>query len=128
MAKLTLGDLDKIKDRMKQATELRVGGEKRARVVVHMGTCGIASGAREIMAELMKIVEEKNLHDVVLTSSGCAGLCSEEPMITVELPAEPAVKYLKLTREKIREIFEEHVMNGHIVEKYALAMGPEKTY
>jgi NADP-reducing hydrogenase subunit HndB len=128
MPKLTLDDLSKIKDRMKQSTELRVDGGKRARVTVHMGTCGIASGARPIMAELMKIVEERGIADVVLTTSGCAGLCSREPMATVELAEEPAVKYVDLTPEKIREIFDGHVVGGRIVEKYALAMGPEKSF
>ena len=128
MPKLTLNDLAKIKDRMKQATELRTDGGKRARITVHMGTCGIASGARPIMTELMKIVEERGISDVVLTTSGCAGLCSREPMATVELAQEPAVKYVDLTPDKIREIFDLHVMGGAIVEKYALAMGPEKAY
>ena len=128
MPKLTLDDLAKLRDTARKGTELRLDGEKRARITVHMGTCGIASGARKIMAELLKIVEEKGISDIVLTTSGCAGLCSQEPMATVELASEPPVKYVYLTEEKIREIFEEHVMKGKIVEKYVLAMGPEKTY
>ena len=128
MAKLTLEELSKLRDSARKSTELREGGDKRARICVHMGTCGIASGARKIMSELLKILEEKGISDVVLTSSGCAGLCSQEPMATIERPGEPPVKYIFLTEEKIREIFEEHVMKGNIVEKYVLAMGPEKSY
>jgi len=128
MTKLTLDDLAKLRDSAKKGTELRLDGDKRARITVHMGTCGIASGARKIMGELLKIVEEKGISDVILTTSGCAGLCSKEPMATVELANEPPVKYIYLTEEKIREIFEEHVMKGNIVEKYVLAMGPEKSF
>ena len=128
MAKLKLDDLAKIRDRMKQSSELRVDGDKRVRITVHMGTCGIASGARPILDELVKIVEEKGVTDVVLTTSGCAGLCSREPMMTIEIAEEPAVKYIYLTPEKAREIFEEHVINGQVLEKHALAMGPEKAY
>ena len=128
MAKLKLDDLAKIRDRMKQSSELRVDGDKRVRITVHMGTCGIASGARPILDELVKIVEEKGVTDVVLTTSGCAGLCSREPMMTIEIAEEPAVKYIYLTPEKARAIFEEHVINGQVLEKHALAMGPEKAY
>jgi NADP-reducing hydrogenase subunit HndB len=128
MAKLTISDLDKIKDRVRQAAHLSAGGDRRARIIVHMGTCGIASGAKEIMKELQKIIAEKGISGVELTSSGCAGMCGEEPMITVEMPEEPAVKYLKLTAETTRRIFEEHIENGKIVEKLALGMGPERTF
>ena len=127
MPKLTLDDLKKIKEDVKQSSVLREGGN-RAKITVHMGTCGIASGARGIMNTLMKIIEERGITDVILTTSGCAGLCSQEPMATVELASEPPVKYVYLTPEKITEIFDQHVMNGQVVEKYVLAMGPEKTY
>lgn len=128
MPKLTLEDLGKIKQRVEQDALLRKDSGRRARINVHMGTCGTASGAGDVMAELVKIIEEKGITDVVLTSSGCAGLCSSEPMMTVELVGEPGVKYVKLTPENTREIFESHLVEGKILEKYALGMGPEKTY
>jgi len=64
---------------------------------------------------------------VILTTSGCAGLCSREPMATVELLGNPPVKYVDLTEKKIKTIFNEHVMEGNVVKKYALAIGSEKT-
>ena len=125
MAKLKPEDLEKISQKMRKMTILREG-TGRAKVTVHMGTCGIAAGARKIMAAILAMVEEKNIRDVIVTSSGCAGLCSREPMMTVELRGKAPVKYVDLTEEKVQEIFTQHVMNGNIVAKYALAVGSER--
>ncbi len=125
MAKLKPADLEKISQKMRKMTILREG-TGQAKVTVHMGTCGIAAGARKIMAAILALVEEKNIGDVIVTSSGCAGLCSREPMMTVELRGKAPVKYVDLTEEKVQEIFTQHVMNGNIVTKYALAVGSER--
>jgi len=125
MAKLKIEDLEKISQRVKKTVLLR-DGAGRAKITVHMGTCGIAAGARKIMNTLMDEIEKKDIEDVILTSSGCAGLCSKEPMATVELKDETPVKYVDLTPEKIRKIFEDHVLGGKIVEEYALAKGSER--
>ena len=125
MAKLKIEDLEKISQRVKKTVLLR-DGAGRAKITVHMGTCGIAAGARKIMNTLMDEIEKRDIEDVILTSSGCAGLCSKEPMATVELKDETPVKYVDLTPEKIRKIFEDHVLGGKIVEEYALAKGSER--
>ncbi|UCE22893.1 MAG: (2Fe-2S) ferredoxin domain-containing protein [Candidatus Aminicenantes bacterium] len=127
MPKLKIEDLDKISQKVKRTTLLREGAG-RAKIVVHMGTCGIAAGAREIMNALLDEFEKKNITDVILTSSGCAGLCSKEPMATVEIKDEAPVKYVDLTPEKIRKILSEHVMGGKVVSEYALAIGSERVF
>ena len=126
MPKIQPGDLDKIGEKIKRTMLLREG-TGRAKVVVHMGTCGIAAGARTIMKALMDEIESKGVTDVILTISSCAGLCSREPMITVELTDQPAVKYVDLTPEKAKRVLEEHVLGGKIVTEYALAAGSERT-
>lgn len=125
MPKLKIGDLDKIRERVRRTTLLREGAG-RAKITVHMGTCGIAAGARKIMSTLLEEFEKQNIVDVILTSSGCAGLCSREPMATVELKDETPVKYVDLTPEKIRKILAEHVNGKKAVEEYALAKGSER--
>jgi len=125
MPKLKPEDLEKIAEKAKRTMLLREGSG-RARITVHMGTCGIAAGARAIMSALLKEIEERNIKDVILTTSSCAGLCSREPMITVEVQNQPPVKYVDLTPEKAREIFVKHVLSGEIVREYALAFGSER--
>jgi len=127
MPKLTIDDLAKIKDRTRHETTLRQGAG-RVKITVHMGTCGIAAGARDIMTAVINEVERRSLHDVLVTNSGCAGLCSQEPMMTVETVSEVApVKYVSLTPEKVKRIIDGHVVTGQPVLEYALALGSEKT-
>ncbi len=123
--KLKPEDLDKISEKMRASTVLREGAG-RARITVHLGTCGIASGARAILKAFMDRMEESAVKDVILTTSGCAGLCSHEPMATVELKGEAPVKYIDLTKEKAGKVFAGHVMGGKIVTEYALALGSER--
>ena len=125
MAKLKPEDLDKIIEQMRHQTLLREGAG-RAKMTVHMGTCGIAAGAREIMIMLLDLVRQQGVQDVILTSSGCAGLCSREPMMTVELKDQAPVKYADLNEDKASKIFSEHVLGGKVVNEFALGVGCER--
>jgi len=125
MSKIKPKDLARIRERMARTMSLR-DGDARVKITVHMGTCGIAAGARKIMSTLLALVEEKDSKDIVLTTSGCAGLCSREPMMTVELKGEAPIKYVDLDQEKTNKIFSEHVLSGAVVEEYALAIGSER--
>ncbi len=125
--KLKIGDLEKIRDKVKRTAILRQG-KARAKITVHMGTCGIAAGARDILAKLMKEIERRKIKDIIVTTSGCAGLCSREPMATVEISGKPPVKYVNLNAEKIKKIVQSHLINGKIVNECALAIGSERTH
>jgi len=126
VAKLRPEDLSRIAASMKKAMSLR-DGAGRVKITVHMGTCGIAAGARKIMSAVMRCMDEGGAEDVIVTTSGCAGLCSREPMMTVELAGHAPVKYVDVTEEKVEEIFARHVVDEEIVVEYALAMGSEQT-
>ena len=125
MPKLRMEDLERISEQTRKTTLLREGAG-RAKITVHMGTCGIAAGARKIMNALLDEMQQQNIVDVILTNSGCAGLCSREPMATVELEGQPPVKYVDLTEEKILRVLAEHVEGGKIVEEFALGKGSER--
>jgi NADP-reducing hydrogenase subunit HndB len=126
MARLKIEDLDKIAQKQKRAMSLREGAG-RVKITVHMGTCGISAGARKIMAEVMRLVEKSGASDIVITTSGCAGYCSREPMMTVEVIEQAPVKYVDLDEKKVERIFDEHVTKGKLVEEYALALGSEQS-
>lgn len=125
--KLKIGDLAKVRDRVRKTAALRQG-KARAKVTIHMGTCGIAAGARDILSTLLEEIRQKNIEDVIVSTSGCAGLCSREPMATVEITGKPPVKYVDLTPEKIKRILDQHVVKGITVSEYALAVGSEMTH
>ena len=99
MARLTIDDLLKIKEKHKAEFQLREGGY-RAKVTVHMGTCGIAAGARAVMTAVMDEISKANVTDVIVTTSGCAGLCAREPLATVEIMNQPPVRYCDLNDQK----------------------------
>ncbi|MDI6751346.1 MAG: (2Fe-2S) ferredoxin domain-containing protein [bacterium] len=124
---LNVDDLKRIKEEYKVTSTLREGGYK-AKITVHMGTCGIAAGARKVMTVLLDEVAKGDIKDIIVTTSGCAGLCSREPMATVELIGNPPVKYIDLNPEKIIRILTEHALSGNPVKEYALVMGNETTY
>ena len=124
MAKLKLDDLKKIKERVQSDTSLRAG-ESTVRVTVHMGTCGIASGARQVMDALMDELAQSDRRDIIVTTSGCIGICSEEPLVTVEMLNEPQIRYHFITPNKMRQIFRRHVLEGEIQEEFVMAKGSE---
>ncbi len=124
MAKLKISDLAKIKDRVHQDTSLREGGAQ-VKITVHMGTCGIASGARTILNTVMDALGETERTDIIVTTSGCAGLCSHEPMLTLERLGEEPIKYAKLDEAKARQIFMRHALEGEVQTDWALAKGTE---
>jgi NADP-reducing hydrogenase subunit HndB len=124
MAKLTIDDLKKIKNRVEQEDQFR-SGTKRIKLTVHMGTCGIASGAKEILDTFMSEISENNLNDVLVTTSGCIGICSREPLATVEEQGKEAIVYEYLTPNKARQIFKRHVMDGEVQMDFVMARGTE---
>jgi len=124
MTKLTIADLKKIKEKVQAETALR-DGARRAKVTVHMGTCGIASGARDVMDALMREIEEAGVTDVMVTTSGCMGLCSREPLVTVEILGQEPIKYEYMNANKMRQVFKRHVLQGEIQIPFVLARGSE---
>jgi len=124
MPKLKIEDLRKIKEKVLAETALREGG-RRVKVTVHMGTCGIAAGARGVMDALLAEISETAVSDVVVTTSGCMGLCSREPLITVEILGQEPIKYEYVNPNKMRQIFRRHILEGEIQTSFALARGSE---
>jgi len=125
MPKLTIEELRKMRETSKKNITLREGNF-RGKLTVHLGTCGIAAGARDIMDAFLGELEQREITDIMFTTSGCAGLCSKEPMITVELGDAAPVKYGELTAEKARRILDEHILGGTMVVEFAIGIGSER--
>ena len=118
---LNLEDLKRVKEKVILDLSVQKGGY-RAKINLHMGTCGIAAGVKKLDTLILRKMEENGIRDIKIIRSGCAGLCSREPMVTIESHGLPAVKYCDLNDQKIQEIFERHILNGEIVNSYALAI------
>jgi NADP-reducing hydrogenase subunit HndB len=120
MPKLTIEDLKKIKEKSKKATSLREG-EATIKITVHMGTCGIAAGARDVMDTLLEEMAEVDRDDIRVMNSGCMGMCSSEPNVTVEIKDQNPVIYQHMDRNKMRQVFKRHVLLGEVQTDFALA-------
>ena len=120
MGKLTIEDLKKIRDKARKETALREG-ETTVKITVHMGTCGIAAGAREVMDALMQEMTETDRQDIRIVTSGCMGMCSSEPNVTVEIQGQDPVVYQHMDRNKMRQVFKRHVLLNEVQTDFALA-------
>ena len=118
----SLEELKAIRERMQGQIGMRSVHAKDTRVVVGMATCGIASGARPVLNTLVKEVEDRNLEHVIVTQTGCIGLCQYEPIVEIYEPGKEKVTYVKVNEEKAKEIVEQHLVRGQVVDKYLLHM------
>ena len=120
----TPADLLAIKEKTQRENALRQDGY-HSLATVHMGTCGIASGSREVLSALIAELTDSGRLDVRVTTSGCIGACEHEPVMTVETLDQPKVIYGDLTADKAREIWQKHIMEGKIVPQYIVSYGNE---
>ena len=119
--KLMIEDLAKIREKYRYAFAVRPG-VGRVRITVHSGECGLKAGARAIMASVMSEIEHRNLQDVIVTNAGCSGHCDQEPMISIDnTPGLSMTQYVHMTPEKVKRIFDSHIVRGEVVREYALA-------
>jgi (2Fe-2S) ferredoxin len=87
-------------------------------ITIHMGTCGIAAGARDVLTQLADELGRASVDTVTLRQSGCMGLCDQEPMLTLTDRSNKSYVYGKLNQEKVRKIVQEHVLGGNPVIPY----------
>ncbi|NLM12964.1 MAG: (2Fe-2S) ferredoxin domain-containing protein [Epulopiscium sp.] len=120
MAKIkSLEELKKLREQVKAKVDLREKGdnmEKLVQIRVAMATCGIASGAREVMNALVDIVSNEKLDNVVISQTGCVGYCYAEPTIEVTIPGEEPVVFGNVTVERAKEIVDKYVKNGELLD------------
>ena len=117
----SLAELQAIKEKMKDKVILREG-VNQVRVVVGMATCGIAAGARPVLAAFVEGVNEAGLSDKVSVSqTGCIGICQFEPVVEVFESGKEKVTYVKMTEEKVKTVIEKHLKGGKVVTEYTVA-------
>ena len=118
----SLAELKAIRDKMQNTVGLRKedADEQATRVVVGMATCGIAAGARPVRAAFTDEVAKRNLHHVMVTQTGCIGICQYEPVVEIMEPGKEKVTYVKMTPEKAVRVVNDHLVNGNVVTEYTI--------
>ena len=116
----SLAELAAIREKMKDKIVLREG-TSTTRVVVGMATCGIAAGARPVLNAFVDGVNKEGLaSDVVVSQTGCIGICQYEPVVEVYKAGEEKVTYVKMTVEKVEKVLNEHIKGGKVVTEYTI--------
>jgi NADP-reducing hydrogenase subunit HndB len=111
---MNLEELRKIRDKAKKEMERRQNGRGAKRIVVGMGTCGIGAGARDVMAAILDELAKREIRDVEVTQTGCAGHCEYEPIVTV-FDQRGQVMYGRVTPDDAKEIVGKHLVEGTIL-------------
>ena len=116
----SLEELKAIRERMQGKVGMRSENAGQTKIVVGMATCGIASGARPVLNVLADEVQKRGLSNVVVTQTGCIGLCQYEPIIEVYVPGKEKVTYVRMDMDKALEVLEQHIVRGYTLGKYTL--------
>ncbi|GAB6084946.1 (2Fe-2S) ferredoxin domain-containing protein [Alkaliphilus crotonatoxidans] len=115
----SIEELEKIRQEALERVHIRRDG-KGTRIVVGMATCGISAGARPVLLALLEEVKKRKLEDVVVTQTGCIGVCRLEPIVEVYREGEGKTTYVEMTPEKAIKIIVDHIVNGRIVDDYTI--------
>ena len=116
----SLAELQAIRDRARAAVNIRENSEAKTRVLVGMATCGIAAGARPVLTAIVDEVAKRDLSDIMVTQTGCIGICQYEPVVEVVTPGHEKVTYVKMTPEKALRVVNDHLVNGNVVTEYTI--------
>ena len=117
----SLEDLKKAREEALKKLEVKAASGS-AQVIVGMGTCGIAAGARDTMKAILDTIEKESLNGIIVTQTGCIGLCEKEPIVQVVIGNQPKVTYGKVDAEVAKKILKEHVVNGKPVADHVIQM------
>lgn len=116
----SLAELAKLREKMKSEVSLRHDSQDDTRVLVGMATCGIAAGARPILAAFLEEVKKRNVKGVMVTQTGCVGICRLEPIVEIQVPGQEKVTYVQMNAEKVARVVAEHLVNGQVVTEYTI--------
>jgi (2Fe-2S) ferredoxin len=116
----SIQDLNTLRDQAKSDIELRAG-EKDMRIVVHMGTCGIAAGARDILSQVIEELRLAGIEYVTVRLSGCMGLCDQEPMLTVTDRSGKEFCYTRLNKTRVHDIVVKHILENQPLVEYMVS-------
>ena len=116
----SLEELKAIRERMQKQIDIRHNDDNHIRVVVGMATCGIAAGAKPVLAAFLEEIAKRELKNITVTQTGCIGVCRLEPIVEVYVPGQEKVTYVKMTPEKAVRVVTEHLVNQNVVAEYTI--------
>lgn len=119
----SIEDLKKVREEAQQSLKVRL--ETGTRIIVGMGTCGIAAGARDVMHAILQELDKRQIEAHVETV-GCIGMCTHEPLVDIEQAGQPRITYGNVKPDMVPRLIEEHLINGRVVEEWAIGRLPAR--
>jgi NADP-reducing hydrogenase subunit HndB len=119
MSKLSLADLKKLREEKRKDMVKREEG-KATQIIIGMGTCGIAAGAKEVFDAFLDEIDAKGLTDVAVTQTGCMGQCHVEPTVEVFAVDMPSIVYCNVKSDVAKRIVNEHLIDRKIIADHIL--------
>lgn len=116
----TLAELQAIRDKAREKMAVRDNQQDATRVIVGMATCGIAAGAKPVLAAFLEEIDHRGLHNVTVAQTGCIGVCRLEPIVEVYVPGEEKVTYVKMKPDMVPIVVGEHLVNHRVVTEYTI--------
>ncbi|MRR28908.1 (2Fe-2S) ferredoxin domain-containing protein [bacterium] len=117
----TLDDLKKVREEALEKRKVKTAAGQ-IEVIVGMGTCGIAAGARDTMKAILETIQNDNLSGIVVKQTGCIGLCEKEPIVQVVIGEQAKITYGKVNGDVARQILKEHVVAGNVLQNHVIAL------
>lgn len=118
MARMTLEELRKLRESKKKEVDKRNIEGKDISILVGMGTCGIAAGAKEAMSAFLEETDKAGLDSVIVKQTGCMGYCSTEPTVEVHMPGVPDTIYGRVSPAIAKRIVHEHLLHGQLISEH----------
>jgi NADP-reducing hydrogenase subunit HndB len=116
MAKMSLEELRNLRDNKKNDLRKRDSEGKEIQVIVGMGTCGIAAGAKQTLSAFIDGLDEHKLVDsVIVRQTGCMGMCHSEPTVEVVVPGMPTVIYGNVDSDVSKDIILKHIIGRELL-------------
>ena len=116
----SLDELKALRDKLKSSVDIRGSDENKTKIVVGMATCGIAAGARPVLAAFTEEIAKRQVKNVTVGQTGCIGICQYEPVVEVFAPGKEKVTYVKMSPDKVAQIVNNHIINGNVVGEYTI--------
>lgn len=110
----SLEDLRVLREKLQ--ADIKVRENDGIKIIIGMGTCGIAAGAREVMTAVLDELAVRKLKNVQVQQTGCIGMCEKEVLLDVVRPGEPRISYGNVKPSDVKRIIADHVINGNIIE------------
>jgi len=114
----SLDELRAIKARMQDQMGIRSDATEAGKIIIGMGTVGIAAGAKDVVLAFSDNLCKNGVYNFGVIQDGNAEWNENSPVVEVYIGDNEKVTYVNMTAEKAAKVVAEHIVNGNVVTEY----------